>query len=93
MGTVEQLPKALELSGLVEVDLQMEADVFGPSKCMNLFASANILPKEFHMAHGMEEDVKIFMSFDANTNRKTLRHMLAKLEVMPVTISIHHNLY
>lgn len=67
--------------------LVMIADPYGPSRCLGHLASLNVLPKRFVCERRADGNVVIDLEFEGTEDDARIRRALAKLSVMPVTIS------
>lgn len=63
--------------------LTMEADVFGPSRCVSQFASLGVLPRSFHMCKTDENEVMVTLVFEPHEDPKRLERAVAKLSALP----------
>ena len=78
---------SIEHTGIRRLVATMEADVFGPSRCLTLFSSCNILPTLFLAGRLACGDVQVEAHFSQYENPRTLKRLAAKIKGMPVTIS------
>lgn len=80
---------SVETDAALCVEAHFTADVFGPVKCLQLFAALNVLPDRFLIERMDENNTwRVHIIFCETSDAERIRRVLAKIAALPTAMDV-----
>lgn len=68
--------------------LALLPDANGPSRCLSMFASSDILPKKFSYQKSDKGVIEVEIAFEAHEDKTRIKRALVKLSTLPCFVAV-----